>query len=390
MNETLRHELTVGRRAALGCAVVGGVLCIAGAVAQRHAFFVSYLFAYLFWLGLTLGCFLVTMIHHLTAGRWGDVTRRILEAGFAPLPVMAALFIPLLFGLRELYPWARPEEVAADVVLQKRGGYDSFWGLVIRSAVFFAAWIWMAACLRKWSLQQDRTSDLAPTRKLRRLSGAGVVIYPLTATIAYVDWLMSIEPRWYSTMFPIIICIGQILSAVAFSIVVLTWCQRYEPWNQILTPIHLRQLGNLLLAFVLFWTYVSFGQLLIIYSGNLPAEIDWYLHRIDGSWKWLAAAIALLQFFVPFYALLFRGVTRRIRVLATVAALVFMTGLVDYFWEVEPTFFPKGIHLDWLDFAAPIGIGGIWFAIFSASFQRHPLPPRNDPRIRTEVAVHVA
>ncbi|HWD18662.1 MAG TPA: hypothetical protein VHB20_05240 [Verrucomicrobiae bacterium] len=376
MNATFEAELRRGQRAAWAVATVGALLCALAAVWNRQAFFVSYLFGWLFWLGLTLGCLLVTMIHHLTSGRWGEVTRRYLEAGIAALPVMALLFIPILFGLRELYPWARPAEVAVDAVLQKRTGYANAWGFAIRSIVILACWVWMGVCLRRWSKEQDATRDLTPTRKLRRLSGVGVVIYVLTATLAYVDWMMSVEAKWYSTMFPIIVCIGQILEALAFVILAAAWERRDD-----VTEKHLSQLGNLLLAFVLFWTYVSFGQLLIIYSGNLPAEIGWYLHRIAGGWKWAVIALAVFRFFVPFYALLFRPIKRRMGRLAVIAGMVFVTGIADIHWCVAPTFYPHGFHVGWQDAAAWAGLGGIWFGIFSASYRRHPFPPRNDPRL---------
>jgi hypothetical protein len=196
MNESLDSQCALVQKIAAFGAVGGGALCVVGAIIDRRAFFISYLFAHLFWMGLSLGCLMLAMIHHLTAGRWGEVTRRFLEAGMAALPAMAILFIPIFFGLRQLYPWARPEEVAADAVLQKRAAYASGVGFFLRSVICLAVWVWASLCLRKWSLQQDQTADLTPTRKLRRLSGPGVAIYPLMATFAYVDWLLSLEPRW--------------------------------------------------------------------------------------------------------------------------------------------------------------------------------------------------
>ena len=389
MSDFLQRELLKARGVAVVCAIVGVLACVVGAIFERHEFFISYLFAYLFWFGLTMGCFQLTMIHHLTAGRWGGITRRFLEAGMSALPVMALLFIPIFFGVKTLYPWARPDEVAREVVLQKRAHYENLTWFIVRTVVFLALWTWMALRLRQWSLQQDQTPDLLPTRKLRRLSGIGVALYPFTGTLVFVDWLLSIEPDWYSTMFPIIVCINQILSGVAFAILVLTWAQRGEPWRDLIDKTRLRQMGNLLLAFVMFWTYISFGQLLIIYSGNLPAEIGWYLHRIAGNWKVIVSILAAFHFFVPFYALLFRSVTRHLRRLAVVAALVFVTGVVDAYWYVEPTFYPSGIHLDWLDFAAPLALGGIWFALFATHLARAPVLPRNDPRLELkEEAAH--
>ena len=304
---------------------------------EPEQFFFSYLYGYLFWLGLSLGCFMVAMIHQLTGGRWGYPTRRFLEAGYLVLPLMLVLLIPVLLGLHELYPWARPAEVAAEKALRERHVYLNAWAYTARQVFFLLVWIWMAWCLRKWSLQQDTTADAAPTRKARALSGPGLVIYSLLGTFAYVDWIMSLENDWYSTMFAVIVLIGQILTAFAFVIVLLTLFRHEPPIAQALTRTHYHHLGNLLLTFVLFWTYVSFGQLLIIYSGDLPQELEWYLHRIAGSWKWVIAVIGLFHFFLPFFLLLFRTVKKNIGSLTTLAALLFVAHLVDTYWLVMPT-----------------------------------------------------
>src|SRR4051812_47407414 len=211
----------------IGC--LGIVACILGAAFNRKQFFISYLFGYLFWLGLALGCLGVAMLHHLTGGRWGFVTRRFFESGFRTLPLMAVLFIPLLFGLRDLYPWAQPHLIITDPVLQHKHAYMNITGFIIRTLIFFVVWLLLAHYLARWSSQQDSVLDPGPTRKLRSLSGPGIVIYPVTATFAYVDWLMSLEPDWYSTMFMVIILIGQILSAFAFGIVMLALFRTTDP-----------------------------------------------------------------------------------------------------------------------------------------------------------------
>jgi hypothetical protein len=388
MNNESLQRLKGFQRIAIGCAVAGSAACLIGVVTDRSHFFISYLFAYLFWLGLSMGGLLLAMIHNLTGGRWGDVTRRFHEAGYMVLPVIALLFIPIFFGLHCLYPWARPDEVARDVILQKRQAYSNYPGYIVRTIVLLALWTWIGWRLRRWSLQQDTTEDLTPTRKARALSGAGVVIYPITGTFAYVDWVLSLESHWFSTMFPIIIFAGQILSALTFSILVLAWFKKYEPMRDVAGEMNLYQLGNLLLAFVLFWTYVCFGQLLIIYSGNLPAEIGWYLHRIAAGWKWVIIGIAIFHFFVPFYLLLFRPLKKNIRSLAMIAALVFFTGPVVAFWEIKPTFFPHGIELNWLDFAAFVALGGIWLTLFIAGVARHPLLLSHDPRVKYKGVPH--
>jgi hypothetical protein len=353
-----------------------------GALSHRTQFFFSYLFGYLFWLGLSLGCFLVAMIHTLTGGRWGYPTRRFLEAGFMVLPLMLVLFIPICFGLHELYPWARPGDLAADKVLRQRSPYENPWAYIIRAFLFLGIWIWISQLLRRWSLQQDATTDAAPTRKARTLSGPGIVIYGLLGTFAFVDWIMSLEKHWYSTMFAVIVIIGQILTAWAFSVVLLTFFRKQEPLVKVVTKTQYHQLGNLLLAFVMFWTYVEFGQLLIVYSGDKPHEVDWYLHRIAGNWKVVVAVLGFFHFFAPFFLLLFRAVKKHFLPLTTLAAIIFVTHIVSVYWLVMPALHQSGLAVSWLDFTAPLGIGGLWMAFFLSRLKTAPLLPQHDPGLQ--------
>ncbi|MDQ6632194.1 MAG: hypothetical protein M3Y82_10645 [Verrucomicrobiota bacterium] len=376
MNEIL-SKINRAQRVSFVVGILFLVLCGVGVVFSPHEFFISYLISFVFWFGLTLGCFHAAMIHYLTGGHWGNVTRRFLEAGFMTLPVMAIFFIPILFGLHDLYAWARPEAVAANKMLQQKAVYENFTGFLIRAIFVFGIWVLIATRLRKWSLQQDATGETASTIKLRTLSGPGIVIVPLTATFAVVDWVMSIEPAWFSTVFAVILFAGQILITFAFVILLLAWFQSQLPFREAITPKHFLDLGNLLLAFVMFWTYVAFSQFLIVYSGNQPHEIGWYLHRIAGSWKWLVCFIGLFHFFIPFFVLLFRAAKKNVRALATVALLIFLVNALEIFWTIAPTFYPSGIKIHWTDFTAWFGIGGIWLAIFAANLKRHPLLAQN-------------
>jgi hypothetical protein len=270
--------------------------------------------------------------------------------------------------------------------LKKRSSYMDVPWFIVRSLFCLALWSTMAWLLRRWSLAQDDAADSRTSRRLRTLSGPGVLILPLTATFAYVDWIMSLEKEWYSTIFAVIILSGQVLSAFAFTTMLLKIFEREEaPANKVTTQIY-HQLGNLLLTFVLFWTYVSFGQLLIVYSANLPNEIQWYLHRIAGSWKVIVVIIALLHFFLPFFLLLFRRIKKDPSYLVAIAAMLFFVHLIAVYWLVVPTFHPNGIDISWLDFAAPFGIGGVWLAAFLWLLARAPLMPRNDPRMEMELA----
>ncbi len=376
----VRSRLDGVQTSALIAGGAGVALCIFGALADTRQFFISYLFGYLFWLGLALGCLVLLMIHHLTGGRWGFPLRRFFEAAIMTLPLMALLFLPLFFGLRELYPWSRPEVVAASALLRQRHFYMNGPAFVMRAAVFFALLVWTARTLNKWSFLQDDTADPAPTRRLRTLSGPGIALYPFLATFAYVDWILSLETDWYSTMFVVLIIIGQILTALAFCIVLLAWLRSEEPYSRVVTTTNFHHLGSLLLAFVMMWAYMAFGQLLIIWSGNLPAEISWYLHRIAGGWKWVISLIAIFHFFLPFFLLLSRDIKRRVAALATVAAVIFFAHLADVFWLISPSFYRTGFSIHWMDAAAPAAVGGLWIAAFSARLKSRPLLVSNDPR----------
>jgi len=382
MTAALRARLTRIQLAALIIGLVAIGVSTFGAFTNTRQFFYSYLFGLLFWFGLSHGCLLVGMIHQLTGGRWGYPTRRFFEAGFTILPLLLVLFIPVFLGLHQLYPWARPSDVLADPVLQQRIKYENPPGFIGRTIFWFVIWITMAWSLRKWSLQQDATTDAAPTRKARTLSGIGLVISALMATFAYVDWIMSLEKHWYSTMFAVILMGGQILTTFAFGVVLLTLFKGQEPISSIVTKTHYHHLGNLMLTFVLFWTYVSFGQLLIIYSGDIPHEVDWYLHRIADHWKFIVGAIGLFHFFLPFFLLLFRAVKCRVAAMTVLAAIVFIIHILEVYWLVMPSFHQTGPRISWLDFTAPLGIGGLWVSAFLYRLKSAALAPQHDPGLQ--------
>jgi hypothetical protein len=385
MTATFTSQLNKVQWGALLVGILGLGACFVGRLLGSGAFFPSYLFGYLLWLGLALGCLEVLMLHHLTGGRWGYPVRRFFEAGTRTIPWMALLFIPVCFGLRDLYPWARPEEVARNEVLQHKHLYMNATGFILRSVVFFGFWIVLVHFLKKGSSRQDQTTDAEPTRNLRNLSGPGVVLYPLTATFAYIDWIMSLEADWYSTMFPVIILIGQILTTIAFGILMLALFQKETPISEVLSVKHFHHLGNLLLAFVMFWTYVSFSQWLIIWSGNLPHEIEWYAHRSSGGWTWVIIFLALFHFFIPFFVLLFRSFKMNLRPLSILAGMVFTAHAVGVYWLIIPSFEKQGIHLHWMHIAAPIGMGGVWIALFLWQLKKAPLLPQQDPGLQFSV-----
>ena len=374
MNELERwrkYGFVVGA-AALAVAAIGLFI-------SREQFFRSYLWAFLFWFSLGMGCLPLLMLYHLVGGSWGFTIRRIIESGTRTLPVMALLFIPIFFGIHDLYEWSHADAVAQSEVLQKKQPYlnTPFW--IIRAVFYFAVWLFYVHRLNRLSAIQDQTGDPALLSRFQRLSAPGLAVYGLTITFAVFDWAMSLEPHWYSTIYGMLWMVSQALSALALSVVVIALLADRPPLSEAAVGKSLNDLGNLLLAFVMLWAYLSFSQLVIIWSGNLPEEIRWYLSRIDHGWEWLAAALLVFHFAAPFLLLLSRTRKRRVRSLASVAALILFMRVVDTFWIVTPAFYRDRIAVHWLDLFALVGIGGIWLAVYAGALRSVPLVALNDP-----------
>ena len=363
------------RAAVVGLA--GLLLTVVGAVFSRAQFFESYLWAFLFWFSIALGCLPLLMIYHLVGGSWGFTIRRIIESGIRTLPLMALLFIPVLFGIHDLYEWSRSAIVAQSKVLQDKRLYlnTPFW--IIRAAFYFGVWVFYARRLTSLSRAEDQGA--ATARRSQRLSAPGLIVYGLTISFAAFDWAMSLEPEWYSTIYGMWWMVSQALAALAFSIVVLTWVSDRPPLSNVARPGVLQDLGNLLLAFVILWAYLSFSQLLIIWSGNLPEEIPWYLSRLRHGWQWVAVALLVFHFGTPFFLLLSRFVKRRVRMLGAIALLILAARALDMFWVIAPAFYRDRIAVHWLDLFAFVGVGGIWLAAYVRALASVPLVALNDP-----------
>ena len=377
-DRSMRWDLMQKRSLAVG--LIAAVLCAGGALIFPPAFFRAYLSAYIFWVGIPVGCLALLMLHHLVGGRWGFMIQRVLEAAIQTLPLMALLFIPLFFGLSDLYPWARTEVVAADPLLQQKAAYLNIPFFIARTVGYFAVWIVLGRLLVTWSLQQDRTADDTLTLRLQRLSGPGLVLYGLTVSFAAIDWMMSLEPKWYSTIFGMMFMVSFGLAALALAILATRFLETEKPLAHVASPDRWHDLGNLLLALVMFWAYLSFSQFLLIWSENLAEEIPWYLHRIGGGWEWVAIALILFQFGLPFVLLLSRTTKRNSQILATVAGAILFMHWLDTLWMIAPSFYPAGFHLHWLDIAAPVAIGGLWLAAFIGYLKARSLLPLHDPR----------
>ncbi len=383
-SENLYPEMDRVQRMALIIAVAALVPYVLGAFFNRDQFFHSYLLAFIFWVGIAVGCAAVLMLHHLTGGGWGLIIRRSLESGTRTLPLMAVLALPLLLAAPRLYVWADASKASADELLRHKQPYLNVPFFALRTALYFTAWLTLAYFLNKWSREQDERGKLEVGRRLRALSGPGLVVYGLTATLASIDWVMSLDPHWFSTAFGMIFMVGQVLTTLAFAIGVAMMLVGREPLSRVASRSRLVDLGNLMLAFVMLWAYISFSQFLIIWSGNLPEEITWYKTHLKGGWAWIAIFLIVFHFALPFLLLLSRDIKSKARSLQLVAAGIILVRLVDLYWVIKPAT-GGGLRPHWMDVIAPIAIGGIWVSFFVWQLKGRPLLPVNDPQLRAEL-----
>jgi len=367
------------QRPLLLAGVAGLIVSALGGVLNPSQFFQSYLMGYMLCLGTTLGCLALGMVHQLSGGAWGVVLRRPIGAAVRVLPLLTLLFLPILLGMSRLYIWTHADVVAADEVLRHKQLYLNVPFFVTRAAFYFLVWNGISYYLNAWSLEQDRTGDPQIARRMQRLSAGGLVAYGLTITFASFDWLMSITPHWYSTIFGVLIMGGQGLSALAFLILASTWLSRRPPLDRIIMPEHFHDAGNLMLAFVMLWAYFSFSQYLIIWAGNLPAEISWYQHRLQTGWRAIGMALVLFHFVVPFLILLSRQAKRASTTLARIAILVVAARVVDLFWLIAPDFHRDGVSISWLDILLPASMAALWLAAVIWQLRGRALLPVHDP-----------
>ena len=372
---------------------MGAVFMLAlavGLVLDRAQFFRSYLFAFVFWLGIAVGCLGLAMLNQLTGGLWGIVPRRLHEAAARTIPFMGLAFVPVVLGIRSLYVWAGPE-AASDANIQSKAVYLNVPFFVARAVFYFLAWSLLASLLSRWSLRQDQLADPARAERLQGLSGIGLVLLSLTTTFAAFDWGMSLAPHWFSTMYGVLYIVGWTLSALAFTIVVMALLSSEPPFDAAVAPITFQDLGKLLLTFTMLWAYVNFSQFLIIWSGNLTSETPFYVRRLQGGWAPIAVVLLLFHFALPFALLLSRPLKRSARALAAVALLMLVVRLLDHFWLVGPDLIGRGglavpLRVHWMDLAATLGIGGLWLALFAWQARTRPALPLGDPALRERLA----
>jgi hypothetical protein len=374
------------QKGALAVGAIGTVVALFVAFTNPTAFFRGYLVSYMDWLGVCLGSMVIVMVRHMTGGGWGTVIRRILGASMRTLPLLILLFIPFaIYGVPRLYPWAMPMDSISNPAIREHlekhsfilRDYLNYRGFVIRAVIYFAIWFLLQYLLSKFSFEHDHPPYADTSARFKMVSAPGIILYALTLSFAAIDWIMSLDPSWFSTIYGLLFVAGQLVSALSFAIIVERILFNYRPMSVLLRPNFVHDHGKFLLTFIMVWAYFSFSQWLIIWAGNLPEEITWYFRRLHGGWAYVGLFLIVFHFFVPFFLLLSRPFKRDITRLVWLAVWMLFMRYVDLFWHIEPSF-SETFTVTLADIAVPFAMGGIWIAYFCRNLSSQPLVPAYD------------
>jgi hypothetical protein len=379
-SDSLRSQLEKVQKSAIFVGILALAVSLIGLFTDAAHFWQSYLYAFIFWSGLALGSLGIFFLHNVVGGNWGVAIRRLVEAGLKTLWLFLILAIPIFFALGFLYKWTDAAYVHEHFATGHKAVYMNPAFFTGRTLLYFAIWLFTGYAILRMVNEQERTGDPALFRKIKRRSAPCLLIFVLTTTYAFIDWIMSLEPDWYSTIYGWMFTVGEVLLTFSFMVAVLVLLSKREPFASFLTRQHYHDLGNLMLAFTMLWAYMSFSQFLIIWAENLPDEIPWYVRRFSGGWGYVAWTIAIFHFCVPFYLLLLRFVKKNPARLRTLAYWIILMRMLDVFWIVEPAFRQRGLQVYWTDLAMLVGIGGIWLAFFLWNLKSRPLLANHDPR----------
>jgi hypothetical protein len=373
--------------------LIGTAVLIFGLISNQPSAWQAYLFGWVAWASLSFGCLGLMLLKHCLNAKWGLPVLRLMEAAASVTSfiVLFIAFLPILYtvliGSDILYPWAKPENVAADHLLQGKAWYLNQIGFTVRAIIYFLICMFYASKMSASTRRQDQNGKEDERSMRANWASPGLVVFVLVMTFAFTDWVMSLEPHWSSTIYGAWWAVGVALMALAFVTIVACLNKEREPYAGIVTPSWTRDMGNLLLTFTMLWGYTTLSQYLIIWSGNIPEFITYFVRRSEGRWNAIGLAVMLGQFFIPFFALLSPRVKAQHMLLARLCGWILFFRLVDMYYVVIPAMRPTPVPSLW-DFVALIGLGGLWVFAFSKAVAKSPLMPTYDPRLTEAAHAH--
>jgi len=365
--------------------VLGLIASAIGYFMNSEQFFHSYLVAFCYWLSIGLGGLFLTLLHYLTGAVWSIVFRRLYENFMILLPVLALFFIPILFGIHDLYHWSHADAVEHDAILKMKTPYLNIPFFAIRAGLFFLVWSLYARTYYSLSLKNDRSGDPSCLISAKRKSPFAVIVFAVTVSFAAFDWLMSLDPHWYSTIFGVYYFAGATLATYSLITIFVIYLERLGVLKDRVTKDHYHDLGKMLFTFTVFWAYIAFSQYFLIWYANIPEETVWFLQRWEGSWKIVSLVLAVGHFLAPFFVLLIRAMKRNLVVLAVMSMWLLIMHFVDLYWLVLPNLHKHHAVFHWLDITTLIGIGGIFIALVFRLSAKYAIIPINDPRLKESI-----
>ena len=375
----------------LGVGIAALAASLVGVAVDTPRFYFSYLIGWTFCLSISIGSLFFVLIQHLTRAKWSVVVRRIAETLLWSFPLLAILFIPILFGMHDLYHWTHHDLVdegspAFDPIIAGKAGYLNVPFFLIRIVIYFVIWCALAYRLYVLSVRQDLDNDPETPAMERKVSAVGLALTALTTAFASYDLLMSLDPHWFSTIFGVYFFAASFWTAHAFIALVVIFLQRSGDLRGVVTQEHFHDLGKMMFGFTVFWAYIAFSQYMLIWYGNLPEETVWYRHRLEHGWEVQSAILLIAHFIIPFWVLLPKGAKRSTTVLTIMGIWFMVMNWFDLRWIAMPVLSPENAAINWIDVACWIGLFGIYVGVFTHRLSRHSLVPQNDPYVTRSLA----
>ena len=375
-------------KALFGVGIVGLVASGVGYFLNHDQFFFSYLVSFTFFSSLALGSLFFVMLQHVTRSEWSVVLRRIPEAISSNLYIWAIFLIPVLLGLHSLFHWTHADAVAEDPVLQGKVPYLNVPFYIVRQVIYFGIWSFLGYRLYKNSVKMDETGDWGLQTLLRRTSGPGLFIFAITFAFASFDWLMSLDPHWYSTIFGVYYFAMSFQGLFAFFILMVFFLWNRGILQNTIKESHIYDLSVQMFGFTVFYAYIAFSQFLLIYYAAIPEETIWYMHRLEGGYEIMAYLLLFGRFVIPFLVLLNKNAKTNYKIVLSISILILVTHFIELYWITMPVLHEHGIHFNWLDITTFLGLGGIFFGLFFHRFKQQKMVPVNDPKLEKSLREH--